>query len=146
MIDKEKVWHGLGIAVTVGFALFGVISLLSDQDKSQKADQIREIKTMEIRQQAEQKKEEEAHSKDPAYQVTSNYDTYKNLQRRGELGPLEKSKLREATDQLREWIPRYREELMEKRSKALSEGNSSTVSYCDEKLSWLSEIEKEVLK
>ena len=57
----------------------------------------------------------------------------------------DKIQLNKAMNQLREWIPKYRYVLLEKKEKALLEGNSSTVEYCETDLYRLKDIENEVL-
>ena len=98
-----------------------------------------------MEQKMKQREEVAALSKDPAFQVTSSYNEFRKYKMRGELDRFDKIQLNKAMNQLREWIPKYRYVLLEKKEKALLEGNSSTVEYCETELYRLKDIENEVL-
>ena len=144
MKDDYKIWHIIVTIITVGFSIYGVVTYLLDKEKNANSDSLHQ---RQIEQQITQRQKEEENSNNPQYQVTCNYKEfirYQRLASEGKLGQLEKIQLNKAIGQLQEWIPKYRELLMQKQEKALSEGDTASFKSCEKELSELKEKEEKV--
>lgn len=119
------------LAIAAAVALFVVNgSRVSNKQRQRESQELRSNMQYQQMQKNQEKKRLE---NDPKTQVRKWYNEYMSMK---------DSRL--ARNNLRKWIPLYREELQQKKSEALKKNNNSEVESCNRELSWLKEIESEL--